>query len=213
MVGTWLHVSHSSTNRQRQNPAQRSRQPNPKWAAQASGWARNCYEHPGGGNRTLSTGLWAQSPLLSHRLLHRRVEKDPWGWFLLWHILSTLLAVFIREKQNWPQLIFGVGALQFRHFEASKSNQMLSILIEGVCHSPHPSSQTLACLYRLKNIHLQPSVKRASGASAASWPRVPVLLCIVDPVSVNQLALLRLVNMVLHIGPPGCPLQHWASLN
>lgn len=104
--------------------------------------------------------------------------------------MSTLLAIFIREKQNWPQLIFGVGALQFRHFEASKSNQMLSILIEGVRHSPHPSSQTLACLYGLKNIHLQPSVKRARRVSAASWPRVSVLLCIVDPVSVNLLTLL-----------------------
>lgn len=40
------------------------------------------------------------------------------------------LALFIREKLNWPQLIFGVGSLKVRYFEASKSNQMLSIPIK-----------------------------------------------------------------------------------
>lgn len=63
---------------------------------------------------------------------HKHLEKDPWGWFLHWRTSSTLLALFIREKLNWLQLILGVGSLKLKHFEASKSNQMLSIPIKGV---------------------------------------------------------------------------------
>lgn len=136
MVGTWLtagSMCHILTQTGRgTKPAQSSRQPNPKWAARATGSAKICCN-----SLVQEIELWAppcgaQFPFLPHDLQHHHVEKDLWVWFLHWHISSAPRALFVREKLNWPQLNFRIGSLKLRYLEASKSNQMLSIPIKVV---------------------------------------------------------------------------------
>lgn len=106
---------------------------------------------------------------------HKHLEKDPWGWFLRWRTSSTPLALFIREKLNWPQLIFGVDSLKLKHSEASKSNQMLSIPIKGVLVILPTKAPNFWLVYTEWRTFTSSLVQRKQRVSVASWSHFSVL--------------------------------------